>query len=341
MRADSTSVLQVGSYNTGSSGISAVLANYERMPVSGYSLEFRASYSPRGVLPSVVLLLRIVRLIFTQRFRVVHVHLSQKGSFIREGLLLLAAHYARLTTVATIHGSGFPEFAASRPRLAKSVLRHANAVTFLTDDTRDCLTNLGLRRLVHVPNPIAPSNTRKALPRAPLVLFAGAVGTRKGVDVLLDAWPIVASEVPNAELRIAGPLIDIGRDRIVAAGATYLGELSPTDVKALLGESRVAVLPSRAEAMPVFLLEALAESVPIVCTDVGSMPELARSTGALVPVNDTEALADALIGLLVDDERWDRLSTAASRKVVEEYSLEVVGKQLSDLYSSVRGEAHR
>src|ERR1700678_1831426 len=70
---------------------------------------------------------------------VVHVHLSERGSFLREGALLALAHRRGLVTVATIHGASFLPFARRYPWLVSAVLRRAALVTCLDQATLDCV----------------------------------------------------------------------------------------------------------------------------------------------------------------------------------------------------------
>ncbi len=70
---------------------------------------------------------------------VAHVHLSERGSFLREGSLVALAHRRGLVTVATIHGASFMPFARSYPWLVSAVLRRADLVTCLDRKTLDCV----------------------------------------------------------------------------------------------------------------------------------------------------------------------------------------------------------
>ena len=131
------------------------------------------------------------------RSAAVHIHMSEGGSFLRETLIVAAARCRRLPRIITIHGPGFADFSARRPRLVGAVLRMASAVTVLSD------TDLAaVRRLapgVHaeiLPNPMPLDLAADPVANtSEVVLFAGEVGLRKGADVLSRAWEQLLSVV--------------------------------------------------------------------------------------------------------------------------------------------------
>ena len=86
---------------------------------------------------------------------VAHLHLSERGSFLREGSLLALAHKRGLVTVATINGASFMPFARKRPRLVSTVLRRADLITCMDQEVLDSVRRSAPH--VHceiVPNPV-------------------------------------------------------------------------------------------------------------------------------------------------------------------------------------------
>jgi glycosyltransferase involved in cell wall biosynthesis len=136
------------------------------------------------------------------------------------------------------------------------------------------------------------------------VAFVGALERVKGIDVLLDAWALVAAQHPGAVLRIAGIGTLAGEVTSRAAaldGVAILGALRPDEVRALLDRSGVVVVPSRSEGLGRVILEAFARGRPVVASAVGGIPELVdETTGILVPPGDPGALAEG-IGALLED----------------------------------------
>jgi len=127
---------------------------------------------------------------------------------------------------------------------------------------------------------------RLALPSTYL-LFVGADGPRKGLDVLLAAH---ASRTELPPLVIAGPGVSTVGGRVIRTG--YLPDV---DVRSVVAGAGALVLPSRDEGFGLPVLEALACNVPVVCTDVPALREVAGEQATLVPFGDTEALAEAMV----------------------------------------------
>lgn len=265
----------------------------------------------------------------------IHVHMSEGGSFVRETAIVAAARSRRLPCVITIHGPYFAEFAHRQPRLVKIVLGMASAITVLSEEDLAVV-----RRLVpHVPSEILPNPTPLDAVAGPvsetreLVLFAGEVGLRKGVDVLQRAWETVASRRPLATCVLVGPATDLclpSTPRLEVRGPVELQE-----VRRLIRQARVIVLPSRREALPMILTEAMAAGRPFVSTPTGGVESLCAG-GLIVPVEDEDALSRALIDLLASPTRAQSLGSAGRRLCQDSMSLQTIDARLRHLYALPR-----
>lgn len=263
------------------------------------------------------------------RGSVVVAHLSEGGSFLREGSMLRLAARRGLATVAHLHGASFAAFAASHPRLTAAVLRSADVVIALSEESRAVCAGLVPGDRVHlVPNAI-PSGRPAA--KQDRVVFGGAVSHRKGVDVLQEAWSRL--DRGGWELVVAGPVPDESLLRRELPGLTFTGALPHAELMALLDGSRIAVLPSREEAMPMFLLEAMARGNAVVSTDVGGVGALlGAGRGVVVPPGDVPALQEALQRLLAHPVEVDALGSAARAGHAEGFSAEVVFPRVESLW---------
>jgi glycosyltransferase involved in cell wall biosynthesis len=265
---------------------------------------------------------------------IAHVHLSFKGSFVREGALLALARRRGLATVATIHGSSFLAFARRNERLVHDVLRNAGVTTCLDSDVLEFLRGLNPQGLTEfLPNPVAMDEPESSAAETDeVVLFAGEVGRRKGADVLQRAWVEVARRRPSARCVMLGPAGDFAvpeTDRLDVRGPVDAGT-----VREFLRSARVVALPSRAEAMPMVLTEAMSCGRPFVSTPVGGIAELAREGGVLVPVGDPEGLADRLEDFLADPVHAREIGERGRRYCLETRSAAVVDARLRDLYAA-------
>jgi hypothetical protein len=207
----------------------------------------------------------------------------------------------------------------------------ASAITVLSDIDLKVVRSLAPdvhSELLQNPMPI----DERAAPVAQtseIVLFAGEVGLRKGADVLRRAWDTVASNRHQASCIIVGPATEM--EIAHAERLEVRGPVSSDEVKRLIREARVIALPSRGEALPMILIEAMAAGRPFVGTPTGGVETLSAG-GLIVPIDDDQALADALIELLADRDRAQSLGTAGRNFCELKMSPKSVGARLADLY---------
>ena len=158
-------------------------------------------------------------------------------------------------------------------------------------------------------------------PGRPRIAVIANFRPEKGHDLLVTAARRVVERRPDVVFQLVGngPLLNAVRDRVQQAGLgaafEFLGQR--TDVPQLLAAAGLLMLPSRTEALPNVVLEAMAAALPAVGTAVGGVPELIEHerTGLLVPPENAEALADAALTLMNDPARARRLAEAGRRSV--------------------------
>jgi exopolysaccharide biosynthesis WecB/TagA/CpsF family protein len=314
-------------------GMSSVIRILTEHCVGGEAVEMSPTWRSDSALGSMRLTsVAALRIIKMRRGQVAHIHVSEKGSFIREGALVALARRRGLTTVVTIHGASFVPFARGHPRLVSMVLRHAHLVTCLDQDVLDLVSELapGVQAEI-LPNPVPMDrSSRSADETDELVIFAGEIGHRKGADVLLNAWRLVAKSRVDARCIMVGPTKDFSVPK--TERVEVLEAVNPLKMKELLRSARVVVLPSRAEGMPMILTEAMSGGRPFVSTPVGGIPELAREGGMLVAVDDEVGLAACLTELLTDPELARSIGERGRRYCLETRSVEVIDKRLRTLY---------
>lgn len=260
-------------------------------------------------------------------------HVSQRGSFLREGALMVHARRRGLAVVAHVHGSSFPPFARAHPRLTRWALRSAHVIIVLSPETARAVADLGLGAEVRlIPN--AVSSAPEAV-KEPLVVFGGAVTRRKGVDTLLAAW--ADASLDGWELVVAGPLLEPDLASDLPVGARALGAIPRADLIDLLARASIAVLPSTDEAMPLFILEGMAARAAIIATPVGGIAEvLANGRGVIVPVGDASSLAAALRELAIEDTTRESIADAGHARWQSLYAPEAVIPQLEAAWERAR-----
>lgn len=200
-------------------------------------------------------------------------------------------------------------------KLREALRRRAGLVFVHSDALAEELTATGQ---VKAPIEVVPHGTAEpaftALPETPSLLFFGRISAYKGLDVLLDAMPLVWARRPDVPLTIAGegdlpshPALADRRTRLLA------GHVPEAELPALLASATCVVLPYRQASQSGVGSLARQHGRAVVATRVGGLPELVTDEwGRLVPPGDAPALAAAILEVLDTPGLAERLGRAAA-----------------------------
>lgn len=240
--------------------------------------------------------------------------------------------------------------------LITNLLKHADFVTAVSPTMLDfvhaALPAVQSKSLV-IPNAISPSSpATEALngqsPHAPsdYLLFVGSLIKRKGVDILLQALRRVRDNHRPLTLYLAGdgperPALEAqAREFGIDGLLRFLGRQPPEEVAKLMAHCRLLILPSRAEGMPLVVLEAMSQGKAVIATAVDGTPLAVQhlETGLLVEPENPAALADAIVLLDRDDSLRHKLERAAREFVLREYNWPKIAGQYLALVNSKNHE---
>jgi glycosyltransferase involved in cell wall biosynthesis len=274
-----------------------------------------------------------------------------------------------LGSVAAL-GSKFPQVNAmtglgyvftsstSRSRLLRKVLkwtlpslldRTGKVVLVQNPDDRAALLDLGIKeeRMVLIPGSGVDTDALQPLPEpeGPITYgFAGRLLTDKGIRALVAAHEIVRYQGLETNLIIAG-LPDPANPASVSLeevkewssrpGITWLGHID--DIASLWRRCHFAVLPSHREGLPGSLMEAAACGRALIATDAPGCREIVirDQTGLLVPIEDPQALAQAIVKLATSPDLRARYGKAARELVVGKLSAKIIGDSIVRLYDEL------
>jgi phosphatidyl-myo-inositol alpha-mannosyltransferase len=293
-----------------------------------------------GSLPNIVLsprsVGRIRRALDRERFDVLHLHEPMTPA-----ICIAALSFARVPCVATFHAHGAlgwmklgtPAwgFLADRLDYRIAVSPHA----------RDTAAAWLPGEYEIVPNGVLIPPAADAHAREHQVVFVGRQEARKGLHVLLRAWPEIRRRT-GARLRVAGadPLavrLLLARERVSDDGIDVLGFLSQEDLTAELLRGKALIAPSvGGESFGMVLTRAFACATPVVASDIDGYREVMTEEAAVsFPAGDERALADAVVALLEDEPRRARLGEGARKLAIERYSWDDIGRRLAEIYERI------
>jgi phosphatidylinositol alpha-mannosyltransferase len=245
-------------------------------------------------------------------------------------LVSLFATHSGPPVVATFHAApgsmGRLAYRIARPAM-NWLLGNTAAVTAVSRTAASALPD-GLEARI-IPNGLDVAAMKGDGHRDPgRVSYLGRDEPRKGLDVLLAAWPHVVQAVPGATLTV------MGADR-GDAGVEWLGRVDQLTKTQVLGSTAVFVAPQLGgESFGIVLLEAMASGAAVVSSNLDAFVDVADGAARFFPAGDSTALAKAVVEVLNDPPERDRLA-AAGMEVAAGYDWDVVGASYRSLYAEI------
>jgi glycosyltransferase involved in cell wall biosynthesis len=290
-----------------------------------------------------VLRWQLRRLMRTTHADLVHVHFGYPASDV------LSIAGPRHPYVLSLHGhditgliAGEPHrYAAVAPAVDRVIVPShflgAKAAAAGFDPDRIAVIPSGVDTHFFTPTPLPDD--------PPVVAFVGRLVAKKGLDVLLAAWPDIVAEVADASLVVLGDGPQAHLLEEAAASVTHVRP-RPADrheqVRDLIRWATVVASPSRtaddgdSDSLLLVNLEAGASGRPVVSTQHGGIPEYVadNTTGLLVPEDDSAALAAAVVRILKDRREAERLATNAVSHVAQ-WDVERCAARVDDCYDEL------
>lgn len=162
------------------------------------------------------------------------------------------------------------------------------------------------------------------------VVFLGRDEPRKGLDILLEAWPQIAASVPDAELVVVGA--DRGTD-----GVDWMGVVDDEAKAEVLGQAAVYVAPNTGgESFGIVLIEAMAAGAAVVASNLPAFVEVGEGSARFFETGDPTDLAEQVLALLTDDDARDSIA-ADARLRAEDFDWSKVAVSYRALYEEVTG----
>lgn len=297
-----------------------------------------------GSLPNIVLsprsFFRIRRVLERERFDLLHLHEPMTPA-----ICVAVLAIARSPIVATHHASGdLGWMKAGMPAWGFLMSRIDQRIA-VSERARESAERWLPGPYEIVPNGVLVPDEASPGGRSHAILFAGRHEPRKGLHVLLRAWPEIR-RATGATLRIAGadPLavrLLLSRVRVPADGIEVLGFLSQEELTRELSSVKALVAPSLGgESFGMVLTRAFACSTPVVASDiVGYREVITPETSLRIPPGDPHALTAAVAALLADEPRRAAMGAAARALAVERYGWPDIAARLEEIYERVAGRA--
>ncbi|MBT4139900.1 MAG: glycosyltransferase family 4 protein [Candidatus Latescibacteria bacterium] len=303
----------------------------------------------------------LIRIMQKGNYDIVHTHTSKAGFLGR-----VAAKYCKISTVIhSPHGTILEGYFSS---LITQVYVYLERITAPIAKCIICLTTreidqyldakIGRReQYTHIFNGIdigafstvtqTRQDVRQSLgisPESVVCITVGRLVPVKGQSDLIDALPMVLEKHPDTHLLIVGegelrdPLVQQTQHLNLENHVHFLGWRN--DIPNLLGASDIFALPSLNEGLGLVLIEAMAQHLPNIATQVGGVPEvvLQGETGLLVPAQSASKMAEALKDLIANPTKRKEMGEAGYQRALEHFSIQSTVAKTSDIYRQLIGE---
>jgi len=270
-----------------------------------------------------------------ERFDLLHVH-EPLVPLLSPGALALWDGPA----VATFHAAGETSWRPIGVGLWGFVLDRIDLRIAVSEQARRTASTQASGDFEVIPNGVDLPDGIALSGRADRIVFAGRHDPRKGLPVLLRAWPRLRGSGLRLRVLGADPLavrLLLARLRLSEEGIDVLGFVDDETLTAELAAAKLLVAPSLGnESFGMTITRAFACATPVVASDIpGYRDVVTPETGALCPPGDPEALATAITELLADEAARVERGHAARQRAESEYAWPLLARRLEACYERV------
>ncbi|OAS17179.1 glycosyltransferase family 4 protein [Paenibacillus oryzisoli] len=342
-------ILVVGSSLKDMGGIVTVIRNIEQSNLNEqYDLTRVETYITGSVIARlhifIVGLFKYLYQLLWHRPDVVHIHMSNGGSFYRKSIMVMVGKMVRVPIILHIHAASFDEFYNHnkfQKRYCQFILNSVDTVVVLSQEWKKYFSTIVPSRKIEIlyngvftmEEPISRSNS------TPICLFLGRLGERKGTYDLLLAIRNLREKGVACKFLLAGDgEITEVKQRIHNYGiqdtVDVLGWINVQEKEELLRSVDMLVLPSYNEGLPMAILEAMNFSLPVISTYVGGIPEVIQhgENGYLIEPGDIEGLTRSLEMLLKDKNTIITMGEKNRALIHNHFDMNRLMNELSHLY---------
>ncbi|MBX0313349.1 glycosyltransferase [Planococcus glaciei] len=348
-------VLMVGSSTKVKGGMTTVVQSFLQHEFnSPIKISYIATHTEKGDIYNFLFFVQSLgRIFFHLLFKnplLVHLHMSERGSFVRKYIIFRLAKLFGKKVIIHTHGAEFKEyFMSSSPMMKKKImglLKNADRVLVLGESWEMILRSIEPEAkttilMNSVPIPVIDSSKRRQ--KDFHLLFLAVLIERKGILDLIEAsvLPIMQAKKNNLRLifHIAGDgeLMEAAKKRVSEYNFEeffhFYGWVNESQKKKLLKLADLFILPSYNEGLPMSILEALSYGIPVISTKVGSIDEAIVDgvNGYLIEPGDIHALSMRISELAATQSLMSMRQ--ASRKIAEEkFGNEQYFKEMEKIY---------
>lgn len=271
---------------------------------------------------------RLVEMLFTtwskrRSYQVAHIDVFSGKAFVYAHLSTNLLKWLNKTIVLTLHGGGLPEYANRHPRSFQKVLTRADVVVTPSGYLQTAFSVIR-PDIKLIPNPInlQESIYRERSKISPRLIWVRAFHSVYNPSMAVRVLHFLSAQYPEVHLCMLGPdkgdgslskALKLSNELGVRSNLQIVGHVTHGEVPGWLNEADIFINTSNYDTAPRSLLEAMANGLCVVTTNVGGIPLMALDgvEAILVEPDDAHAMASAVANLLQDPAMANKLSRSA------------------------------
>ena len=286
---------------------------------------------------------KLIIILLFKRIDVVHIHISERGSFVRKNILFQICKIAKKKVILHHHGAEFIQWYDSlnykkKIKVKKMMLNVDKNIVLSKLIMNEYCNRFESIKICYIYNGVnIESNNYNS--DGIYILFLGRLSSRKGVYDLIDAIKMIDDKISSKYKFLLCGDGEIDKcKRIITKYSLNdriecLGWISKEKKKEIFSQTIINILPSYNEGMPMTILETMAYGIPNISSNVAAIPEVIdQECGILINPGDVNALSISIMKLLNDGAYRKMMSRNSYLKILKNFSDEIMIKSIFKLY---------
>ncbi|MEY8756305.1 glycosyltransferase family 4 protein [Peribacillus frigoritolerans] len=358
-KGENMKVIMIGSHLRTTGGITRVVKNYLQSDLDKkVNLEYFPTYFGSNHLINILyFFIRFIVLYFklnisNVKYDVAHIHMSYKGSFYRKKIIINSLKKKNIPILLHMHGSQFKDFynqsSKKQQKEITNTLNKVDIILALGKEWKDYYQSICKSQVFSLDNAVFLKETSNDEEKI-YITTMGVLSNRKGTyDLITAAAKLKGNidskykfllagdgEVENVKKRINDLKLN---DLFIVPGWISNEE----KVQEIYRKSVIYVLPSYNEGMPMSILEAMSFGLPIVSTNVGSIPSVIKNeeNGILIKPGDIQDLKNAIEQILNNQQMKESMGKNNINKIKVHYNIYESIEKLVKIYSNLSKQVH-
>ncbi|HDR7607875.1 hypothetical protein S3E15_05153 [Bacillus mycoides] len=333
-------VIMIGSHLKVTGGITRVVKNYMQAGLNKKTnLEYFPTYYGSNHFVNIMYFIgQYIKLFFqlnvlSRKYDVAHIHMSYRGSFVRKRKIIQLLNRKNIPIILHMHGSQFKDFYnESSDKRKEQIIDTLNKVTVilaLGEQWKEYYESICKTEVVSLDNAVFPKQVSNNSEEGIYITTMGVLSQRKGTYDLIEVGAKLKGKIDSKyKFVLAG-------DGEIEKAQQKISELDLDDLFIIPGwvsdekkiediyhKSVIYVLPSYNEGMPMSVLEAMSYGLPVISTDVGSIPSVVeKENGFIIKPGDIDELKNKIIYLLNDNSISNSMSEHNVEKISSKYNV--------------------